>query len=76
MLTKQPKGKEIEPSDAFVFNAAFDAPKFRIKINTIQLRETVEETAKINEAVTRDRQYQIDAALVRLMKVGLRVESV
>ncbi|CAN0034390.1 unnamed protein product, partial [Heterosigma akashiwo] len=41
---------------------------YRIRINTIQLKETVEENEKTHEAVFRDRQYQVDAAIVRIMK--------
>ena len=44
------------------------AQLFRIKINTIQLKETEEENKGTHERVARDRQYQIDAAVVRIMK--------
>jgi hypothetical protein len=37
VLTKEPKGKDVEPSDAFWFNADFTNKLFRIKINTIQV---------------------------------------
>ncbi len=40
----------------------------RIKINSIQVQETVEENDQVREAVQRDRKYQIDAAIVRIMK--------
>jgi cullin 4 len=32
---------------------------YRIKINSIQMRETVEENVKTNEQVLQDRQYQV-----------------
>ncbi|CAN0498909.1 unnamed protein product, partial [Ectocarpus sp. 12 AP-2014] len=38
------------------------------RINSIQLKETSEENEKTHEAVFRDRQYQVDAAIVRIMK--------
>lgn len=41
VLNKAPKGKEVEPSDRFSFNADFKAKLFRIKINQIQMKETV-----------------------------------
>ena len=51
------------------FNDAFAHPKFRIKIPTIQPKEAaVEEHDKVEEALFRDRQYQVDAAVVRIMK--------
>ncbi|BBM97655.1 cullin 3 [Marchantia polymorpha subsp. ruderalis] len=68
VLLKQPKGREVEDEDTFVFNEEFVAPLFRIKVNAIQLKETVEENTSTTERVFQDRQYQIDAAIVRIMK--------
>ena len=52
-----------------MFNADFKNKLFRIKINQIQMKETVEEQANTQERVFQDRQYQIDAAIVRIMKM-------
>lgn len=41
---------------------------FRLKINTIQLKETEEEVERTHDEVFRDRQYQVDAVIVRTMK--------
>ena len=41
---------------------------FRIKINSIQMRENEHENEQTTERVFQDRQYQIDAAIVRTMK--------
>ncbi|XP_065840721.1 cullin-4A-like [Oscarella lobularis] len=68
VLAKHPKGKEIEDDDIFRFNKEFKHKLFRIKINQIQMKETPEENASTTERVFRDRQYQIDAAIVRIMK--------
>jgi len=68
VLTKQPKGRDVEDADTFIINDEFTHKLYRIKINTIQLKETVEENEKTHEAVVRDRHYQIDAAIVRIMK--------
>jgi lactam utilization protein B len=38
------------------------------QVNAIQLKETVEENTSTTERVFQDRQYQIDAAIVRIMK--------
>ena len=68
VLTKVPKGKEIESADKFIFNSNFKGKLFRIKINQIQMKETQEEQVNTQERVYQDRQYQIDAAIVRIMK--------
>lgn len=49
----------MNDSDTFVFNNEFTAKYHRIKINSIQLKETIEENEKTHEAVFRDRQYQV-----------------
>ncbi|KAF3908568.1 Cullin-4A [Orbilia brochopaga] len=67
-LTKHPKGKEINKDDTFTVNLAFHDPKIRIKINQIQLKETKEEHAATHEQVTQDRQYETQAAVIRIMK--------
>jgi len=41
VLTKQPKGRDIMDNDKFVFNNEFSNKLFRVKINQIQLKETV-----------------------------------
>ena len=56
----------MEDGDTFSFNEAFHAPLFRIKINSIQMKETAEENAKTNSQVMQDRQYQVSSPLERL----------
>ncbi|XP_054159550.1 cullin-4A-like [Oppia nitens] len=68
VLTKIPKGRDVLDDDRFAFNIEFKNKLFRIKINQIQLKETQEEQATTQERVFQDRQYQIDAAIVRIMK--------
>ncbi|CAM9265834.1 unnamed protein product, partial [Discosporangium mesarthrocarpum] len=68
VLQKVPRGRDVEDGDVFEFNKGFSAKLYRIKINSIQLKETVEENEKTHEAVFRDRQYQVDAVIVRTMK--------
>lgn len=68
VLTKHPKGKDINPTDEFSFNNDFVHPLFRIKINTIQMKETNEEQTRTHAQVDQDRKYQIEAAIVRIMK--------
>uniref|UniRef100_A0A8C9FSN0 Cullin family profile domain-containing protein n=1 Tax=Pavo cristatus TaxID=9049 RepID=A0A8C9FSN0_PAVCR len=69
VLTKSPKGKDVEDGDKFTCNDDFRHKLFRIKITQIQMKETVEEQASTTERVFQDRQYQIDAAIVRIMKM-------
>ncbi|XP_042064437.1 cullin-4-like [Salvia splendens] len=68
VLQKIPKGKDVDDDDSFVFNDQFTAPLYRIKVNAIQMKETVEENTSTTERVFQDRQYQVDAAIVRIMK--------
>lgn len=68
VLQKTPKGKDIEDGDKFTFNDDFKHKLFRIKINQIQMKETQEENTSTTERVFQDRQYQVDAAIVRIMK--------
>jgi cullin-4 len=68
ILTKHPKGREVNPTDTFTVNANFWDQKYRIKINQIQLKETKEENKETHERVYQDRQYETQAAIVRIMK--------
>ncbi|CAN1227293.1 CUL4 [Linum grandiflorum] len=68
VLQKMPKGRDVEDGDSFMFNDGFTAPLYRIKVNAIQMKETVEENTSTTERVFQDRQYQVDAAIVRIMK--------
>ncbi|KAI8802568.1 Cullin [Cladochytrium replicatum] len=69
VLAKSPKGRDVNPgTDVFSVNDSFENQLFRIKINAIQAKETVEEQQATTEKVFQDRQYQVDAAIVRIMK--------
>lgn len=41
VLQKNPRGRDVADNDKFVFNADFTNKLFRIKINQIQMKETV-----------------------------------
>ncbi|XP_017785971.1 PREDICTED: cullin-4A isoform X2 [Nicrophorus vespilloides] len=69
VLNKTPRGRDIEILDKFNFNNEFVNKLYRIKINQIQMKETTEEQKATEERVYQDRQYQIDAAIVRIMKM-------
>lgn len=59
--TDQPllQGRDVEDTDVFHFNSGFTAQLFRVKINTIQMKESAEENKKTNDQVMQDRQYQV-----------------
>lgn len=57
------QGREVDDGDMFRFNGDFSAQLFRIKINAIQMKETVEENKKTNDQVLQDRQYQVRSFL-------------
>ncbi|CAL8119031.1 unnamed protein product [Orchesella dallaii] len=69
VLMKEPKGKDVTEEDKFKYNLEFTNKLFRVKINQIQMKETNEEQKATEERVFQDRQYQIDAAIVRIMKM-------
>lgn len=68
VLVKHPKGRDVSPTDTFSFNKAFTHPMVRVKINQIQLKETVEENQETHRRVAADRQFETQAAIVRVMK--------
>ena len=74
MLTKEPKGREVADSDVFRVNLGFSSKLFRVKINTIQLKVTQDECEQTHEEVFRDRQYQVDAVIVRTMKARKQLD--
>lgn len=51
VLRKEPMGAEVNDDDVLCYNAGFANKLLRIRINTIQLKETPEENKKTNEQV-------------------------
>lgn len=68
ILQKNPKGRDVANSDRFVVNPEFKSKAYRIKINSIQMKESAKENKETHAKIFQDRQYQIDAAIVRIMK--------
>jgi len=68
ILNKEPKSRDVNDDDVFQVNAALNERLFRIKVNSIQIKETTEENKQTMERVFQDRQQQVDAAIVRVMK--------
>jgi len=69
VLVKEPQGRIVNEGDTFQMNANFSAKVHCININAaVQVKETKQEQKKTQENVFKDRQYQVDAAIVRIMK--------
>lgn len=69
ILIKEPKSREIEDTDQFMFNAGFSEKLMRIKIQTIASKvETVAELKETKEKVDDARNHMAEAAIVRVMK--------
>jgi cullin-4 len=67
-LSKVPVSKDIKKADTFTVNANFSSPRYRVKINRIQQKETKKETKETHERVALDREFETQAAIVRIMK--------
>jgi hypothetical protein len=59
VLTKSPKGKEVDDTDSFTVNEGFEHSQLRIKVNTIQHKETKEEQKDTSERVLSDRLHLV-----------------
>ncbi|KAJ3276010.1 Cullin-4B [Terramyces sp. JEL0728] len=68
LLKKHPHTKDVALTDQWSINPDFSHPKHRVVINTIQAQETEQENQKTTEQLFEDRQWQVDAAIVRIMK--------
>jgi len=73
VCSKEPKGKEVADEDSFRVNKGFENKMFRIKINTIQQRESTEDVDKTYDEIFRDRQYFVDSVIVRILKARKRI---
>ncbi|CAD6586280.1 MAG: Cullin-4 [Cyphobasidiales sp. Tagirdzhanova-0007] len=68
VLLKEPKGRDVSESDEFSFNPNFKDDKYRLKINQIQQKETVEEQKSTTQQVLLDRQSHLQLVIVRILK--------
>mmetsp|Transcript_28727 Transcript_28727/g.88035 ORF Transcript_28727/g.88035 Transcript_28727/m.88035 type:complete len:377 (+) Transcript_28727:146-1276(+) len=75
LLTKEPKGREVEESDTFSFNEGFTCKQLRFKVATVAAqKETESEKLETRAKVEDDRKPQIEAAIVRIMKARKDME--
>ncbi|KAK2079007.1 hypothetical protein QBZ16_002697 [Prototheca wickerhamii] len=73
VLKKEPMSKEVADTDVFSINENFQSRLYKIKIG---MRESEQNKEVTRERVEEDRKPQIEAAIVRIMKViKKRIES-
>lgn len=66
ILTKHPKGREVDETDVFSFNSAFTCPMSKIKITTVAVRvETTDERRETEDKVDEARNTQCDVSYCR-----------
>lgn len=58
----------INPTDSFVFNTKFSNEYYHIKIPMLNINSNTEEIQKNNEEIFKEREYQVDASIVSIMK--------
>ncbi|KAJ2357421.1 hypothetical protein GGF43_001470 [Coemansia sp. RSA 2618] len=71
ILTKTPMSREVNPGDRFAFNNNFKSAQYRIRLPVISSKATVEtekEKTVSMAAISQERQYLVEAAIVRIMK--------
>lgn len=68
VLVKDPNSKTVTEACTFWVNTDFYSPQYKVRISSIQLRETPEEQKQTREKAVMDRAYMVDAAIVRIMK--------
>eukprot|EP00808_Paulinella_micropora_P019912 g4918.t1 len=68
LLLKEPNVKAVKDDDVFSVNLNFSHQQIAIKCNQMQGVATAEESFKTTERIFEDRQYALDAAIVRIMK--------
>ena len=73
ILLKETKGKDITVNDVFKVNLKFKSTLYKIRLNTIQIKETKEEQKETEDSVFEHRPYIIDAAVMRIMKSRKRM---
>merc|ERR1712107_257960 len=68
MGLKEAKGREIGDDDEFVVNSFFAHKMYRVVVPQISAKEQHEEEALTEQRLFEDRQHEVDAAVVRIMK--------
>eukprot|EP00930_Biecheleria_cincta_P083797 TRINITY_DN73307_c0_g1_i1.p1 TRINITY_DN73307_c0_g1~~TRINITY_DN73307_c0_g1_i1.p1 ORF type:complete len:788 (-),score=149.67 TRINITY_DN73307_c0_g1_i1:19-2109(-) len=74
LLLKQSTGRMVAGTDTFEYNASFNNKLYRVFVSQISPKEQVEEESRVERKVAEDRQHEIDARIVRLMKAKRHLE--
>uniref|UniRef100_A0A5K3EIC7 CULLIN_2 domain-containing protein n=1 Tax=Mesocestoides corti TaxID=53468 RepID=A0A5K3EIC7_MESCO len=74
ILCKEPKTKEVEPTDVFYVNNSFVSRHYKIKVQNISVRESEPERQETRTRVDENRRYVIEATIVRVMKTRKTLE--
>lgn len=67
-LTPQEQFKSITSQDTFVFNKSFSNNYLHIKIPMINFNSNTEEVQTNTSEIFKEREYQVDASIVSIMK--------
>lgn len=68
LLIKEPRGREVKPSDRFTLNKSYVSPRKRVTIMMPSAKISEEEKEAAHETIVEDRRHAIEAAIVRVMK--------
>jgi cullin-4 len=68
LLNKTPDTPKFGDLDVVSVNETFNSKLKKIKINSLQKKETTEDLEQTTNRVLQERQYLLDAAIVRIMK--------
>ncbi|KAJ2229335.1 hypothetical protein EV180_001546 [Coemansia sp. RSA 518] len=71
ILSKTPASRDVGPNDKFAFNNNFKSAQYRIRIPVVAAKASVETEKEKSEsmaAIGLERQYVVEAAIVRIMK--------
>lgn len=77
ILRKVPMSKDVKPTDKFFFNSKFESSMARFKVLAVSSSNKLETDAEKKETLAKvgqARKYQIDAAIVRIMKARKRMD--
>lgn len=72
ILKKNPNKKEIHPDDKFMLNKQFQKKAFRVKVPVMKIGNAGDDE-EISKQIKIQRNHQIDAAIVRIMKTRQRL---
>ncbi|KAI8062175.1 cullin-4-like protein [Gongronella butleri] len=68
LLKERQDAADIQDDEKFTFNAGLTSDKFRLRFNMLQQEQSPEENKDTQAKVLVNRQHQLEAAIVRIMK--------